>query len=66
MSNAAGASSSAASDGQQVPAAQHAGQLAAAQQACDQAQADSANLQNTVQRLTSRFAATDQSRVCDP
>lgn len=51
MASAAGTTSSAAPDVQQVPAAQHAGELAAAQRACDQAKADSAKLQNTVQCL---------------
>lgn len=57
MASAAGTSSSAAPVVQQVSATQHAGELAAAQQACDQAKADSANLQSTVQRLQSGSAS---------
>lgn len=50
VASAAGTTSSAAPDAQQ---AQHAGQLAAAQQACAEAKADSASLQNTVHHLQS-------------
>lgn len=57
MGSAAGTSSSAASDLQQVPVAQHAGELATARQACDEAKADCADLQNTVQRLRSGSAS---------
>lgn len=52
-SDAAGHGSSAVPDAKHASAVQHADQLAAAQQACEQAQATSANLQNTVQSLTS-------------
>lgn len=52
VASAAGTTSSAAPDAQQ---AQHAGQLAAAQQACDEAKADSASLQNTVHHLQSKL-----------
>ena len=57
MASEAGTSSSAAPDVHQIPAVQHAGELAVAQRACDQAKADSANLQNTVQHLQSGFAS---------
>lgn len=50
VASAAGTGSTAAPDAQQ---AQHARQLAAAQQACDEAKADSTSLQNTVQHLQS-------------
>lgn len=43
---------------QQASLAQQADQLAATQQACEQAQANSADLQNTVELLTSGFLAT--------
>ncbi|KAL3158641.1 hypothetical protein ABBQ32_011389 [Trebouxia sp. C0010 RCD-2024] len=52
-SNAAGHGSSAVPDAQQASLAQQADQLAATQRACEQTQANSANLQNTVERLTS-------------
>ena len=52
-SDAAGRGSSVTPDAQQASLAQHADQVAAAQRACEQALANSANLENTVDRLTS-------------